>query len=214
MLKVTNLTFQYKNTHNAYQFSMSLEAQEIVAILGASGSGKSTFLDLIAGFLTPISGELTLDKKDLITQMITHRPISILFQNHNLFEHLSVYKNILLGLGKTGSSKMNKKKTEDILIKVGLRKYQNTLVSSLSGGEQQRVALARVLLREKPILLLDEPFNSLDEKTKNKMLFLVKKVSLENNIHTIMVTHEIKDAKLISNKIYKINNYKFIKYFL
>ncbi len=212
MLKITNLTYQHKNADDIYEYSMSVKPKEIVAILGQSGSGKSTLLDLIAGFLSASSGSIKLDENELIKESVEKRPITILFQNHNLFEHLSVQKNILLGVSKTlKDSKEDIQKVQTILKKVGLEKYEHTLVSSLSGGQQQRVALARVLIRRETILLIDEPFTVLDVDTKIEMLDLVKKITIENNLHTIMVTHDIQDAERIANRVYKVQKQKLIE---
>lgn len=212
LLKITNLKYQHKNADDIYEYSMSVKPKEIVAILGQSGSGKSTLLDLMAGFLSASSGSIKLDENELITDSVEKRPITILFQNHNLFEHLSVQKNILLGVSKTlKDSKEDIKKVQTILKEVGLEKYEHTLVSSLSGGQQQRVALARVLIRREPILLLDEPFTGLDVDTKIEMLDLVKKITIENNLHTIMVTHDIQDCERIANRVYKVQKQKLIE---
>jgi thiamine transport system ATP-binding protein len=208
MLKVTNVTYQHQNSDDTYNYSLEVKEQEIIAILGESGSGKSTLLDLIAGFLDALHGNIKLNEDDFTDKAIEKRPISILFQNHNLFEHLSVQKNILLGISKTlKDSKSDIKKVKEILKEVGLEKYQQTVVSSLSGGQQQRVSLARVLLREQPILLLDEPFTGLDAKTRLEMLELVKQITLEKNLCTIMVTHEVQDCELIANRVYRVENF-------
>ena len=212
LLKITNLKYQHKNADDVYEYSMSVKPKEIVAILGQSGSGKSTLLDLTAGFLSASSGSIKLDENELIKESVEKRPITILFQNHNLFEHLSVQKNILLGVSKTlKDSTEDIKKVQTILKEVGLEKYEHTLVSSLSGGQQQRVALARVLIRREPILLLDEPFTGLDVDTKIEMLDLVKKITIENNLHTIMVTHDIQDCERIANRVYKVQKQKLIE---
>lgn len=207
MLNINDLTYQHKNAEDVYTYSMHVKPKEIVAILGQSGSGKSTLLDLLAGFLPASSGSIKLDEHELMQESVEKRPITILFQNHNLFEHLTVQKNILLGVSKTlRSSKAEIDKVEKILKEVGLEKYTDTLVSSLSGGQQQRVALARVLIRREPILLLDEPFTGLDPDTRGQMLDLVKKITVENSLHTIMVTHEIQDCERIADRVYKMEN--------
>lgn len=212
LLKITNLTYQHNNAEDLYTYSMHVKPKEIVAILGQSGSGKSTLLDLLAGFLPASSGIIELDGNELMQESVEQRPITILFQQHNLFEHLSVQKNILLGISKTlKSSQADIQKVETILKEVGLEKYRNTLVSSLSGGQQQRVALARVLIRREPILLLDEPFTGLDVDTRVEMLDLVKKITLENSLHTIMVTHEIQDCERIADRVYKVLNNRLVE---
>ena len=212
LLKITDLKYQHKNADDSYEYSMSVKPKEIVAILGQSGSGKSTLLDLLAGFLPAQSGSIRLDEHELTEESVESRPISILFQNHNLFEHLSVQKNILLGISKTLKSTQEALgKVKKILKEVGLDKYEHTIVSSLSGGQQQRVALARVLLRREPILLLDEPFTGLDVDTRIAMLDLVKKITDENNLHTIMITHEIEDCERIANRVYILKNKKLVE---
>ena len=204
MLNILNLQYQYKNAKNIYTYNLEVKEKEIVAILGQSGSGKSTLLDLIAGFITPSNGNILFNQKELLNLSVEKRPMSILFQNHNLFEHLNVQKNLLLGLKKAQNKDIQK--VQDILKEVGLEDFEYSLASELSGGQAQRVALARVLLREEPILLLDEPFTGLDEETKLIMLDLVKKITLEYKLQTIMVTHDISDCKRIANKVYKMKD--------
>ena len=212
LLSITDLKYQHKNADDSYEYSMTVKPKEIVAILGQSGSGKSTLLDLLAGFLHAQSGSILLDEHDLTQESIETRPISILFQNYNLFEHLSVQKNILLGISKTlKSSQEELDKVKMILKEVGLEKFEHTIASSLSGGQQQRVALARVLIRREPILLLDEPFTGLDVDTRIEMLDLVKKITHENNLHTIMVTHELEDCERIANRVYRVENQKLVE---
>ncbi len=212
MLNVTNLKYEYKNAADLYEYSMTIQAGEIVAILGQSGSGKSTLLDLIAGFLSASSGSIKLDDRDLTNLSVEKRPLTILFQNHNLFEHLTVQKNILLGVSKVLKENIEDvEKVQGILAEVGLEKYEHSLASRLSGGQQQRVALARVLMRREPILLLDEPFTGLDAQTRIQMLDLVKKITIEHNLHTIMVTHEIQDCERIANRVYQMQDHLLVE---
>jgi thiamine transport system ATP-binding protein len=143
---------------------------------------------------------------------VEERPMTILFQNHNLFEHLTVQKNILLGVSKVLKENIEDvNKVQVILREVGLEKYEHSLALSLSGGQQQRVALARVLIRREPILLLDEPFTGLDVETRVDMLDLVQRITMENNLHTIMVTHEIQDCERIANRVYRVQNHTLIE---
>lgn len=204
MLSISHVQYRYKNAKDIYTYDMEVQAGQVVAILGASGSGKSTLLDIIAGFVEPSSGTINFNRQELIGLTVEKRPVSILFQNHNLFEHLNVEKNILLGVSKRED---NMQKMQAILKKVGLEKYQNSLASKLSGGQQQRVALARVLLRREPILLLDEPFTGLDEKTRVQMLELVRQITTEHKLHTIMVTHDKEDAERIADAVYRMHDH-------
>ena len=207
MLKITDLTYSYniKNRTDNYNFSLVVQKNEIVGIMGESGSGKSTLLDLIAGFLKPKSGNIFFQNKNIGSLDAEKRPTTILFQKYNTFEHLSVIKNVLLGVTTSLKPKIDDyEKAKKILSQVGLEGIENKIVSTLSGGENQRVALARSLLREESILLLDEAFSGLDLKTKVKMLELVQKISKEKNLYTIMVTHELNDCKQIANRIYTV----------
>lgn len=212
MLKVDNVKYQYQNSVNLYEYNLEVKPQEVVAILGQSGSGKSTLLDILAGFVAPISGSIQMDNQELLGMAAEKRPITILFQSHNLFEHLSVQKNILLGVSKVLKDSIEEvEKVQAILKQVGLEAFEHALASELSGGQQQRVALARVLIRREPILLLDEPFSGLDESTRLEMLDLVKKITIDNNLCTVMVTHEVEDCERIATDVYKMKNNKLAK---
>jgi len=212
LFKVQNVQYQYKNAQDTYTYNLECKPAEIVAILGQSGSGKSTLLDIVAGFIEPTSGSALLDREELLDKPIEKRPITILFQNHNLFEHLSVQKNILLGVNKTlKDSSEEVEKVHNILEEVGLEAHEHKLASELSGGQQQRVALARVLMRREPILLLDEPFSGLDDTTRIEMLELVQKITQEQQLHTIMVTHDLDDCERIATHVYKMQNHTLVK---
>ena len=212
MLNISNVKYQYKNAQDTYTYNLECNPTEVVAILGQSGSGKSTLLDIVAGFIEPTSGSVVLDGEELIGKAIEKRPITILFQNHNLFEHLSVQKNILLGVSKVLKDSIDEvEKVQDILREVGLEDFEHSLASQLSGGQQQRVALARVLIRREPILLLDEPFSGLDEQTRLEMLDLVKSITVEHNLHTIMITHDREDSERIASHVYEMQNHVLVK---
>jgi thiamine transport system ATP-binding protein len=212
LFKIDNLQYQYKNANDTYTYDLEVQPSEIVAILGQSGSGKSTLLDIVAGFIEPREGSVMLENKELLALSVEKRPITILFQSHNLFEHLSVQKNILLGVNKALKDAIEEvEKVQSILKEVGLEAFEHTLASKLSGGQQQRVALARVLIRREPILLLDEPFTGLDRATRLEMLDLVKKITISHKLHTIMVTHEIEDCQRIANHVYKMQNHTLVK---
>ena len=212
MLEVTNIQYQYKNAQDTYTYDLRVQPSEVVAILGESGSGKSTLLDIIAGFISSNSGSVTLEGKELLGLSVEKRPMTILFQNHNLFEHLTVQKNILLGVNKTLKDSIDEvKKVQAILKEVGLEAHEHKLASQLSGGQQQRVALARVLIRREPILLLDEPFSGLDDSTRIEMLELVQKITKEHKLHTLMVTHDLDDCERIATHVYKMQNHALVQ---
>jgi thiamine transport system ATP-binding protein len=202
VLEVRDIVYSYKES--LFNFWLNVKKGEIVGILGKSGSGKSTLLDLIAGFLKPESGEIVFDGKNLTDIFAEKRDITILFQSDNLFEHLTAVKNVSLGIPK----ERTKDDIYKVLEKVGLKGKEQQIVSTLSGGQQQRVAIARVLLRKKPILLLDEPFSGLDPKTKDSMLNLVKDITKEQNLCTILVTHDRSDCDKIADKTHEVKNGK------
>ncbi len=207
MLEVKDVIFYYKEEEIRYNYNFSVKESQIVSIMGKSGSGKSTLLDILSGFLEPYSGKALLDGVNFLDKPIEDRPITILFQQYNLFEYLSVEQNIAVGIDD--SFKVDKKKNRliaDILERVGLKGFEKRKADKLSGGEKQRVAIARSIIRNKPVLLLDEPFGALDKETKKEMLQLVKKITIEKKLHTIMVTHDEYDSQLIADVKYLLKD--------
>ena len=172
-------------------FNLSVNAGERVAIIGESGAGKSTLLNLIAGFEFPHQGEIWLSDKNHTRSAPYERPVSMLFQENNLFPHLTVQQNLALGLKPSLKlTALEREKIEQVACSVGLGDYLQRLPNSLSGGQKQRVALARCLLRDKPILLLDEPFSALDQKLRVEMLVLIAKLCDEKHLTLLLVTHQ------------------------
>jgi thiamine transport system ATP-binding protein len=207
MLEIIDLHFQYPETTVNYRFNLRLKRGELLALSGPSGAGKSTLLDLVAGFLTGGSGVITIDGIDVTALAVDHRPVTILFQRHNLFEHLTVETNVALGLSA------NLRLTADdwarvhqALADVGIAALATASAARLSGGEQQRAALARSLVRAKPVLLLDEPFAALDPETRGEMLALVRRIVDERNLMVLMVTHDQNDAERIADRHMVLRN--------
>ena len=178
-----------------WHFNLTLETHGVYALMGRSGSGKSTLLNIVSGFQLPDSGDVRWQSQSLVALSPSQRPVTTLFQQHNLFAHLTVFQNA--GLGVDPGLKLTVQQREHIshvLNKVGLHNHENKTPSHLSGGEQQRVALARCLLRKKPILLLDEPFSALDATTRSEMIELLCDVLQSYKPCVIMVTHDDEDA--------------------
>ncbi|MFE4111607.1 MULTISPECIES: thiamine ABC transporter ATP-binding protein ThiQ [Kosakonia] len=197
MLTLTDVTWLYH--HLPMRFSLSVTQGEQIAVLGPSGAGKSTLLNLIAGFLTPASGTITIDGKNHTHTTPSQRPVSMLFQENNLFTHLTVRQNI--GLGLNPGLKLNsdqQHKLEQIAETMGLESLLARLPEQLSGGQRQRVALARCLVREQPVLLLDEPFSALDPALRQEMLALVQAVCRRQQLTLLMVSHSVEDAARIA----------------
>lgn len=197
MLTLNKLTYLYE--HLPMRFDLHIAAGERVAILGPSGAGKSTLLSLVAGFLAPVSGQILLNGDDHSATPPARRPVSMLFQENNLFSHLTVRQNMGLGLHPgLKLSAQQKQDLEEIARQVGLSECLDRLPSQLSGGQRQRVALARCLLRSQPILLLDEPFSALDPALRSEMLSLLDKVCGQRNLTLLMVSHNLDDAARIA----------------
>ncbi|UGB03129.1 thiamine ABC transporter ATP-binding protein ThiQ [Leclercia sp. G3L] len=197
MLTLTDVTWLYQ--HLPMRFTLSVRQGELIAVLGPSGAGKSTLLNLVAGFLQPANGRITIEGQDHTHTPPAARPVSMLFQENNLFTHLSVRQNI--GLGMHPGLRLNagqQQKLGDIATQMGIGDLLDRLPGELSGGQRQRVALARCLVREQPILLLDEPFSALDPALRQEMLLLVKEVCERQNLTMLMVSHSVEDAVKIA----------------
>lgn len=173
---------------------LSLSEGEIISIFGPSGCGKTTLLRMIAGLESAGEGEVLLP-------VVENFSIGFIFQKPVLYPHLNVGKNILLG-SKQKLSKAEKSATlKESLAMVNLSGYSSRKVTTLSGGEAQRVALARALLAEPNLILLDEPFSSLDVKSRRSLAKDVKAILRQKNVAAIHVSHDIEEAELISDRI-------------
>ena len=197
MLTLTDVTWLYQ--HLPMRFTLSVRQGELIAVLGPSGAGKSTLLNLVAGFLQPANGRITIEGQDHTHTPPAARPVSMLFQENNLFTHLTVRQNI--GLGMHPGLRLNagqQQKLSDIAAQMGIGDLLARLPGELSGGQRQRVALARCLVREQPILLLDEPFSALDPALRQEMLLLVKEVCERQGLTMLMMSHSVEDAVRIA----------------
>ncbi|MBD1205949.1 MAG: ATP-binding cassette domain-containing protein [Rhodobacteraceae bacterium] len=170
------------------------------ALIGPSGAGKSTLLNAIAGFTAPQSGRILWQVQDITAKDPGQRPVTILFQDQNLFPHLTLERNLALGLAPDGSLSPDiRARVEQALHRTGLDGLAQRKPAQLSGGQQGRAALARALLRARPLLLLDEPFAALGPALKQDMLALVAEVAAETGATVLMVTHDPQDAKAFAD---------------
>jgi thiamine transport system ATP-binding protein len=196
VLQLDRLTYSDGDFHLSADWSAKPGAQ--IAIMGPSGAGKSTLLGLIAGFLTPAGGRVRWNGQDLGEVPPGARPISILFQDQNLFPHLTIRQNLGLGLRPDlRLSSEDQARVDRALQRVGLGDFGNRRPAQLSGGQASRAALARALLRARPILLLDEPFAALGPALRTEMPALVREVAAETSALILMVTHDPEEARAL-----------------
>jgi thiamine transport system ATP-binding protein len=175
---------------------LSVETGALCAVIGPSGAGKSTLLAAIAGFAPVEAGRVLAAGRDLAGLAPAERPVTLLFQENNLFPHLSVALNVALGLRPSLSpTRAERARVEAALADTGLEGLGGRLPEQLSGGQRQRAALARALLRDRPALLLDEPFAALGPGLRAEMLALVERLTAARGITTLMVTHHPEDAR-------------------
>jgi thiamine transport system ATP-binding protein len=198
-LEIRDLVFTYEDLQ--MRFDLDVEAGECLAVIGPSGAGKSTLLSLIGGFERAISGSIRVDGVDITTLPPASRPVTTLFQDHNLFAHLSVADNV--GLGRDPGLRLNaedRRRVAWALEEVGLSGFESRLPGQLSGGERQRVALARSLIRHRPLLLLDEPFAALGPALRAEMLQLTDQLRQRQGLTVLLVTHDPADAGRIAGR--------------
>jgi thiamine transport system ATP-binding protein len=182
--------------------SFSVAAGQFVAVLGPSGAGKSTLLNMIAGFDLPQQGAIEIAGRDVTTLPAAERPVSMVFQDNNCFAHLDAWSNVALGIAP--SRKATAAQEQSIaaaLDAVGMSHLARRLPGEMSGGERQRIAIARVLVRERPVLLLDEAFAALGPALRRDMLNLVKSLHEKRKLTTLMVTHQPEDAQLVASDV-------------
>ena len=202
MLEIEQLQFAYQGGESAAMcFDLSIEAGEVLSLIGPSGSGKSTLLNLIAGFQLPRAGQIRLDGVAIEQLPPAQRPVSIVFQQHNLFPHLDLYTNVALGVDPSLRLDASQEAAvNEALDRLELNGLQRRKPGELSGGQRQRVALARVLVRRRRILLLDEAFAALGPALRAELLELVKTLVRENGLLALLVSHQPRDALLASQR--------------
>jgi thiamine transport system ATP-binding protein len=194
MLRLENVKIVQDDFHLSANWAVPERAR--LAVIGPSGAGKSTLLMTLAGFIDPVAGRMTWNDKDLGPIPPGKRPLSILFQDQNLFPHLTLSQNLGLGISpRLTLSAEESDKVHAALGRVGLDGMGARTPAQLSGGQLGRAALARALLRNRPLLLLDEPFAALGPALKAEMLDLVLDTTAETGTTVLMVTHDPNDAR-------------------
>ena len=198
-LELKDIKKSYKDFN--LEVNISVEKGEFLSILGPSGSGKSTVLSIIAGLESPDSGSVILDGRDITGEEIQKREIGLVFQEFSLFENMNVQKNITYAMDRKIPKKKKNEAVAGLLKLVGLSGYEKRNVSSLSGGEAQRIALARTLASEPKILLLDEPLSALDAPLRKYLRTKIREIHDQLGITVIHVTHDREEAFAISDRI-------------
>lgn len=184
------------------EYSLRVKAGDLCAIVGPSGGGKTTLLHMIAGFEKPTSGRLSFEGKDLLLLEPAQRPVAIVFQDHNLFPHLTAEENVALGI-RPSLRLTNQERTliEETLEAVGLKGLNRRKPGDMSGGQRQRVALARALVSGRPLILLDEPFSNLDPHLRRDMVRLVDELRRKRPVTIVMTIHTPDDVADLADQM-------------
>ena len=202
IIKIENLTKAFGEKVILDNVSLDIKRGEFVTLLGPSGCGKTTLLRMLAGFMQPDSGTITMEDKDILSMPPHKRPLNTVFQRYALFPHLNVYENIAFGLKlKKVNPKEIEKRVRKALKMVSMTDYEDRDVNSLSGGQQQRVAIARAIVNQPQVLLLDEPLAALDLKMRKDMQMELKQMHEALGITFIYVTHDQEEALTLSDTI-------------
>jgi ABC-type nitrate/sulfonate/bicarbonate transport system ATPase subunit len=204
LLEIVNVNKSFGERQVLKNISFSLKKGEFISLVGLSGSGKSTLLNIIAGLEKADSGNIILEKKDITNQKGT---VSYMFQKDLLFPYYTILDNVILPLVIQGEDKANaKKKALPLFAQFSLDGTQAQYPSELSGGMRQRAAFLRTYLTSKKVMLLDEPFSALDMITKNHMHEWYLKSVRKLGLTTLLITHDIEEAILLSDRILIMNN--------
>jgi len=211
MLKIENIFHSYNQKEDILKgINLDVSKGEIISILGGSGSGKTSFLRILSGLERPHKGKIEIDDVLIVSEnyfLPTYkRNIGLVIQEKGLFPHLSIIKNVCFGL--TGSKEEQNKVANDLLTTFKVIQYQDQYPNSLSGGEQQRVAIARALAPKPRLLLMDEPFGSLDRALRESLREETKLFLKSNRITSLMVTHDEEDALSMSDQIFLLEDGK------
>jgi putative spermidine/putrescine transport system ATP-binding protein len=211
-LSLDKLTRRFRDKLAVDSLSLEIASGELVALMGASGSGKTTTLRMVAGYEPPDSGKVWLEGKDITTRAPRVRGFGMVFQHYALFPHMTVGQNVAFGLEARGVSKAERSaRAATALANVGLDGASPRAIQSLSGGEQQRVALARALVIEPPVLLLDEPLSNLDpnlrRSTRNELRETLRRLGLT----ALFVTHDQEDAFAVADRVALMENGRLLQ---
>ena len=202
LIELNGITKEYDGSLALDNINLFIRDGEFMTLLGPSGCGKTTLLRIIAGFVTPTSGSVLIDGKDMKGVPPHKRQVNTVFQKYALFPHLNVFDNIAFGLKIKRISKAQIEEKVNAMLKlVNLEGYGKRWIDQLSGGQQQRVAIARALVNEPKVLLLDEPLGALDLKLRKEMQIELKRMQQQLGITFVFVTHDQEEALTMSDTI-------------
>ena len=211
-LEIKELSKSFGERKIVDRLSFTLEKGELMCILGSSGCGKTTTLNMIGGFLPADSGRIYLDGEDITDLPPEERPVATVFQSYALFPHMTVMENVTYGLK---FKKIKKSEARERGLKylrmTGMTEYADVSVQSLSGGQQQRVALSRALVTEPKLCLLDEPFSNLDASLRERLRFELKKLQRELGMTMLFVTHDQEEAMILSDRMAVMDRGVFVQ---
>ena len=201
-IRIDRVTKHFGDQVAVNEVSAEIHRGELFSLLGGSGCGKTTLLRMLAGFITPDSGSITIDGIDIVPLPPYERPVNMMFQSYALFPHMSVENNIAFGLRRDGVAAPEiKRRVGDVLELVQMSDFARRKPAQLSGGQRQRVALARSIVKRPKVLLLDEPLSALDKKLREATQFELVKIQEQVGITFIMVTHDQEEAMSMSSRI-------------
>lgn len=205
-LSLKNISKKYKDKEILKNITFDINEGELVCILGPSGCGKTTLLNIIGGFVSDYSGDILLSNENINNIPPEKREIATVFQSYGLFTHKNVIDNVSYGLKLLKIDKNTReKRAREMLEKVGLAGYEKKKIKELSGGEQQRVAIARSMVLNPKLLLLDEPLSNLDVHLRDVMRKEIKRIQKQFGVTMIIVTHDQEDAFKLADRVIVIN---------
>jgi ABC-type Fe3+/spermidine/putrescine transport system ATPase subunit len=212
-LELDNLTKEFGDLVAVEDVSLSIEEGSFVTIVGPSGCGKSTILRSITGLETPTSGEIRLEGDSILELPPYRRNIGLVFQDYALFPHKTVFENVAFGLKMRGASEdEQRERVEQMLEMVNLEGYQEKYPKECSGGEQQRIAVARAIAFDPDLVLMDEPLSNLDKNLRTSIRSELRRIQAETGVTTIYVTHNQNEALSLGDKLAVMNDGRLEQY--
>lgn len=211
MINVSNLSFSYGDKQILSNINFQIVKGECMALMGASGCGKSTLLDCLGGFLSPSMGKIEVHGNVLFSSSVDllaeKRGIGLVFQGAHLFPNMTVAQNICFGL-----KKFDREEASKWLVFCELEGFEDKYPSELSGGEQQRVAIARTLAPKPNFICMDEPYSGLDSELKNSLRLKVKAYLKDHDISCLLVTHQLDEALVMGDSLYLLKESQLVNY--